>query len=324
MNRDHMKRGKGLRVALATGLVSFAGVAIGCGGTGGGGAEEGQDPYVPPATLGSIAVNIANKDLDVSDTSGFSVVVRDANGNGIPLTRITCDSEDGVAIIEPSKGSEITDAGGAMSGTLGCEKPGSYLFGCRLPVGGNKRQFVTVVCSPPIPDGFNGFPGAGGGTLGGGGGSTSTPGVSVTGVAVIENGESGFTVDTVQGSCGSGADITSEPYTDSLIRFTVSNETDQRITFTSYSYSIDGVFESGDIGIASGAVVEPNSSDKSLQAFFTDAGGGQKTFIGSSAAIGAIGPTTVTVTLTGTGGAGRTVRASASFSVSFGDYNNCE
>jgi hypothetical protein len=327
MNIEQMKLGRGIKVGLTMGLVSFAGLLVGCGGTGGGGSgqgEAGQDPYVPPSTLGSIAINVTNKELDVSDTSGFSVVVRDSGGNGIPLTRISCDSEEGVAIIEPSKGSEITDASGAMSGTLGCEKPGSYLFGCRLPVGGNKRQFVTVVCSPPIPDGFNGFPGAGGGTLGGGGGSTSTPGVSVTGVAVIENGESGFTVDTVQGSCGSGADITSEPYTDSLIRFTVSNETDQRITFTSYSYSIDGVFESGDIGIASGAVVEPNSSDKSLQAFFTDAGGGQKTFIGSSAAIGAIGPTTVTVTLTGTGGAGRTVRASASFSVSFGDYNNCE
>ena len=104
----------------------------------------------------------------------------------------------------------------------------------------------------------------------------------------------------------------------------MSNETDQRITFTSYSYSIDGVFESGDIGIASGAVVEPDSTGNSIQAFFTDAAAGQKTFIGSSTAIGTLGPTTVTVTLTGTGGAGRTVRASASFSVSFGDYNNCD
>ena len=129
MKKIEMKRKEYLRVALAAGLVSFAGMVVGCGGTGGGGSEQGgpgQDPYVPPANLGTIAVNVNNKDLDVSDTSGFSVVVRDSNGNGIPLTRISCDSEEGVAIIEPSKGSEITDASGAMSGTLGCEKPGSY------------------------------------------------------------------------------------------------------------------------------------------------------------------------------------------------------
>jgi hypothetical protein len=299
---------------------------LGCGGTGGGGSghgDPGQDPYVPPATLGSITVNVGDKDLGVADTSGFSVVIKDSNGDGIPLTRVTCDSEEGVAIIEPSNGSEITDASGAISGTVGCEKPGSYLFGCRLPVGGNKRQFVTITCRPPVPDGFHGFSGAGGGGLGGGGGSGAPPGLSIVSVVLNELDKDVSTVDTQAGTCGSGTDITAEPYSDTLIKFTVNNETDQRITFSSYSYSIDGVFESGDIGISGTLVAEPGAASTELQAFFTDAADGQKTFIGSSAAIGSLGPTTVSVTLRGTNGVGQVVRASAEFSVSFNNYNNC-
>jgi hypothetical protein len=313
---------KGLQVAVAAGIFSTAPLLSGCGGTGGGGSDQGGDPYVPPASLGSISVNVVNKDLPVSDTSGFSVVVRDSNGSGIPMTRITCDSEDGIALIEPTKGSEITDEGGSISGTIGCEKPGSYLFGCRLPIGGNKRQFVTIICRPPVPDGFNGFPGAGGGGLGGGG-SSSTPGVSITGVIITENDNDVITIDTQQGTCGTGTSATVEPYSDTAIRFKVTNETDQRITFTSYSYSIDGVFESGNIGLTTGSVVEPGTSDTELQSLFADAADGQKTFIGSSAAIGSLGPTNVTVTLRGTNGLGVVVRASASFAVSFNNYNNC-
>ncbi|NDC38167.1 MAG: hypothetical protein EBZ48_08960 [Proteobacteria bacterium] len=314
----------GFRLAIAAGVVSAGGILIGCGSTGGGGSDgSGNDPYVPPTTLGSISVRVNDKDLGVSETSGFSVVVKDSGGNGIPLTRITCDSEEGVALVEPTKGSEITDASGAISGTVGCEKPGSYLFGCRLPVGGNKRQFVTITCRPPIPSGFNGFPGAGGGGLGGGGGSSSTPGVSITAVTVSELEKDVLTVDTLAGVCGSGTEITAEPYSDTLIKFRVSNETDQRITFNSYSYSIDGVFESSDISVTGTLVAEPGAEGIDIQAFFADAAEGQKTFIGSSTAIGAIGPTSVSVTLRGTNGLGQVVRTSAAFSVSFNNYNNC-
>lgn len=317
---------QGFKIAIVIGVLSSGGLLIGCGGTGGGGSghgEPGQDPYVPPATLGSVSLNVSDTDLNVAETSGFSVVIRDANGNGIPLTQATCDSEEGVAIIEPSNGSEITDAGGAISGTIGCEKPGSYLFGCRMPVGGNKRKFVTITCRPPVPDGFTGFRGAGGGTLGGGGGSGATPGVSITTVVLNELDKDVVGVDTQADVCGTGTDTTAEPYSDTTIKFTVKNETDQRITFSSYSYSIDGVFESGDIALSGTLVAEPGADATQLHALFTDGAGGQKTFIGSSVAIGSLGPTTVSVTLQGTSSAGRTVRATAAFGASFNDYNNC-
>ena len=324
-----------MKVAVSAVFVLGVAVISGCGGGGqtdGGGAGSGdtsETPYIPD-NLGSLSLQVLDTDMQVSEISGFVARVVDAQGQGIPLTRITCDSEEGVAIVEPTSGSELTDAGGAISGKVGCTNPGSYLFGCRLPVGGNKRKFVTVVCRGPIPTGFGGFPGAGGGGLGGGSsgdddggtGGTDTSGITLTGINLFEAGSETISIDTVGGVCGTAPDLTPEPYTDTLIRFTVANNTNQSITFSSYSFSVNG-FESGDIPFIGTNIIGSKKS-VTLNSILASGAGGNKTFIGASSAIGTPGVLNVTVTLVGENDAGQTVSISGIAVASFLNYNRCE
>jgi hypothetical protein len=99
------------------------------------------------------------------------VVATDPQGNPLQYTRIFCESEHGIAILEPSNGGvafEHTNAEGMMSGVLGGLTPGSYILECRAPVGLNLVARTQLVVTGEVPPGFDGWPGAAGGNLGGG------------------------------------------------------------------------------------------------------------------------------------------------------------
>ena len=138
-----VEKGRVLKLIVA----ALAGGALfslaGCGGTDGGKAgDETYDgtSYVDTDdSAGGLTLVVNDTDLNVAGMSGFFVRVVDRNGAAVPNIEIACDTESGLALIEPSTGYEMTDSNGQMSGKVGCELPGSYLIGCRLPVGAGQR-----------------------------------------------------------------------------------------------------------------------------------------------------------------------------------------
>lgn len=159
---------------------TLAGCLGGQGSTDGGSGADGNfqdDVFVSDeSTTGGMRLEIAESSIAVGDTSEFLVFVRDEQQQPVPNINVICDSEGGVAILEPSTGYALTNSRGAMSGVIGCEAPGSFQLVCRLSVGANRRQFASVRCTGDTPSDFEGFPGAGGGGLGGGSVKTASNG----------------------------------------------------------------------------------------------------------------------------------------------------
>jgi hypothetical protein len=166
-----MKNRKLMQLVLCV-TATLAGCLGGQGSTDGGSGADGDfqdDIFVSDeSTTGGMRLEIAESSIAVGDTSEFLVFVRDEQQQPVPNINVICDSEGGVAILEPSTGYALTNGRGAMSGVIGCEAPGSFQLVCRLSVGANRRQFASVRCTGDTPSDFEGFPGAGGGGLGGG------------------------------------------------------------------------------------------------------------------------------------------------------------
>lgn len=154
----------------------LAGACAGCMGgqgstDGGSGDDHGMsdDTFVSDDdTTGTIRVGVEDSTMEVGNTSTFTVRVANAQQQPVANINVACDSEEGVAILEPQRGFELTNSDGVMSGVIGCAAPGSFQLVCRLAVGANRRAFVSVRCTGDVPSGFGGFPGAAGGGLGGG------------------------------------------------------------------------------------------------------------------------------------------------------------
>ncbi len=329
----------GTKAFLLVGVAGLLTSCLGGGDTDGGkaGDETFDGSQFVGEGAGTIDVVVTETQLQVSDVSGFRVRIRDASGRPVPLTRVSCDSELGVAIIEPNTGVEITDANGEISGVLGCAAPGSYQFGCRMPIAGSKRDFETIRCAGPVPSGFDGFDGAGGGTLGTGGagdfddggtsGNDNENGITITSVKLSDRGSTATTtssIDTSQNGDCDNDNTTSdpEPFFDTQISFTVQNNSNSTITFSSYRYSISGVVNSGSLAFTSSPLVEPGKVT-TLTSLFAKASGGSKFFYDSDVAIGSIGFKNITVTLIGVNDSGEEVRITGRTVASFDNYDNC-
>jgi hypothetical protein len=298
---------------------------------------------------GDITLSVVNASMDVSDTSGFGVKVVDAQGRPVSGIKISCDSEDGVAIIEPTTGSETTDSSGNISGVIGCQTPGSYQFACRLPVGGNQRELVTIRCAGPVPTGFDGFPGAGGGGLGGGSDNNDNDSLRITDMLVIDNGEIAsdpasvvsFSVDVVQGNCaatvGAGTPAPTpdpEPFFDTVIAVKVENNTNQTVTCSSAEYSVAGAgalansgtsFVSDSLSLLGDAAVDGSGDTNVMRFLAFDVVSGAKRFAGSSTDIpDGYGFKSVTVTLNCENDDGEEITLEATQTLSFDNFNRCD
>ena len=341
-----------IRTYLASALLLAAPVfVLGCNGSTDGGSAgtedfSGSQFVATDDQTGSISVEVNSDLMQVSETSGFNVQVRDAAGAPVVNIPISCDSEEGVAILEPTTGRESTDSDGHISGVIGCEAPGSYLFGCRLPLGANKRKFVTIRCSGPVPAGFSGFPGSSGGSLGGGTpnngdggpGGTGTGGLSAATVellTVVSSDAASTGLDTTAGLCGQDDPATAtdertpEPFTDDLVRITINNNSNQTVRFGSYTYSVDnanasgGQFNSGPISIDldKGGIASGDSG--SFTVLFVDANNGGKRFQGATGNISFAGFRNVTFRIVGQNDLGEEVTVTARIAISFDNFNNC-
>ena len=340
---------KKFKLLIAVSLTAALGLISCSGGDTDGGKAGDQDfhgtEFIPTEdNSGSIELEVKQEDLSVAETSGFFVHVKDSAGADVPDVTIACDSEKGVAIVEPTTGKEITDSGGRISGIIGCAAPGSYLFGCRAPVGANIRKFVTIRCSGPVPTGFDGFSGSAGGGLGTGGsdvdddagpGGTNTDGVRLSVITVNDTGAvdtTGSQIDVIQGTCGSGTSITAETFGDTFIDMTVINNTNSDVRFTSFKYTIPGVGTSGSISFIGESTASADGGQAQLSALVFSAVGTSSTsdkyIIKSGGSSNIAIPSTTAVknvkfTLFGTTSAGESIQVTASTALSFGNYNHC-
>lgn len=359
------KRFAGL-IAEGICLVAIALALASCVGDTDGGSAADEDfsgtQFVDSdANVGGLTLNVNSTDVEVAGTTNFNVVVTNQAGQPVPQVRVSCDTESGLAILEPNTGSELTDSFGNMSGVLGCEVPGSLQIGCRLPIGANKRKFQTIHCTGAVPDGFTGFGGqtAGGGLGGGvntddsgGIGGTDTEGVRITAVEFLDGGilsesaASTTSIDIRAFECGSACSITDnsddctvEPFFDTYLRVSIVNNTNQTIRFTGLRYRIPEArgagtssFTSNTLSLIGEATAAPEGGTTTVLSLFMDAvnptnaltSNGDKVFFGESFHIpDDFGFRNVSVTLVGTNGSGEAVQISGSTAVSFDDFNKC-
>jgi hypothetical protein len=283
-----------IEALCVVGLLAF----VGCqGNTDGGSAaspDYSDDVFTgDESSTGSIRVEVTQSQINVGDTAGFKVYVQDSKGLPVPFTRVVCDSEQGIALIEPTTGYELTNGEGVMSGRIGCAAPGSFQMVCRLSIGANRRQFVSVACTGDIPSGFTGFPGAGGGGLGGGTQIGDNGEVRITNAGFDDDGTfdnssvpSDASVDITQTADCDGVATTSdvEPFYDTYAVLQVENNLEERVTLLYIECSVTGVdgttntADCGTIGLtrSSDVVLEANNDSTIIQVPVFKAHGGGK------------------------------------------------
>lgn len=334
------KYNHGLRDLVA--LLALAGFAVGC--TGGGDTDGGSaadedfagEEFVDDASAGSIDLVITNTSVAVGQTTGFRVTVTDASGGPARQIPIYCDTEEGVAVIEPTTGRETTDSSGSISGIFGCERPGSFQVACRLPIGGNKRDFEDILCTGAVPAGFTGFPGAAGGGLGGGvsvqdpddpngspGGGNLDNSVVVSDLDIYDVGSDPvFSIDSIQEpDCdGDSETVDPEPFVENAFTATIENDANQRVTFNTYQITVPGVYTSAQFPIK--VEVDGNGGRAGISGLITTEN--PKVFFGSSSGLTSFdGPRTFRFTFRGTAEGGDAVTLTASVTVNITNINNC-
>lgn len=343
-----LKRRFGFQVVLAASIVVLWGCLGGQGSTdGGSGADNNSRGSVfvaDESTTGSIDVEVEEASIAVGDTSGFFVRVQNTREQGVSNINIACDSEAGVAIIEPQTGYELTNSSGVMSGVIGCERPGSFQLVCRLTVGANRRKFVSVRCTGDIPSGFQGFPGAAGGGLGGGAQNNDDGDVRIVSAGFVDDGSAlvdtvatSESIDIVQDSdcdnLGTTADV--EPFFVTYVKLKVQNNLAERVRFSYLQYSVSNVdgngteFTSKRFGITQEADSSLSSdSGGSTTIFvpvFTPYGGGK--YVGDPLGVGIqitnSSLQTVSFSLVGETASGDPVEVTAQTTASFGNVNRC-
>jgi hypothetical protein len=245
---------------------------------------------------------------------------------------VVCDSEDGLALIEPTSGRALTNGNGVMSGQVGCERPGSFQMVCRLTVGANRRKFAGVRCSG---SGFVDFPDSGGGGLGGGVAEGADGAVQITTASLVDESGSESTSNQVDVSMTTDCDgdaTTSdvEPFTDTYAKVNLTNNFSEQVVFKRLSFSVNNLdgagngFESSGAGVtgvaaASGGTVEILAPI--FRAYGTGKYAGNPT--GNGVQIGSVGFRNVTINVFGTTVSGKEVQVSSQLSAVFGNYNRC-
>ncbi len=336
-------------LALAS-LLALTGVGClgGSGSTDGGAAKDpgySDDVFVSSdGTTGTIKVEVENTELPVGESTGFTVTAKNADGQPVKQINVACDSEKGIAILEPQKGYELTNSNGVMSGRIACALPGSFQFVCRLAIGANRRQFVGVKCTGDVPAGFEGFPGAAGGGLGGGVQTSDSGDIVVRDAWFQDDGEDTSTTTTHSASiditqtadCDAKADTRDpEPFYDTYVYLKVENGLTEQVRFSTLSYTfrnVDGAgtdFTSKELGLTADAdsAVAANGGTKLIfMPVFKAFGGGK--FVGDPSGFGIqltqSALKTVSFTLRGETASGKEVTLTARITGSFGNFNRCD
>ncbi|WKZ57932.1 MAG: hypothetical protein QY326_04495 [Bdellovibrionota bacterium] len=325
--------------AFGAGFVGALAISLytaGCnsGNTSGGDEDfSGSEFVAGEDTAGRISVEINEERLPVAETTGFHAYVRNQDDQPVANVRVTCATEIGLALVEPTTSVEITDGAGQISGRIGCAAPGSFRLGCRLPGGANFREFKTIVCTGEAPAGFDGFAGAPQGGLGSGGVADPDDGdVRITSAVLVDGPSEGSSVDVIGISdCDGDVDTDDpEPFYDTSIKILVKNTTDRAVTLTSLTYRVPNASGSGTAAYVSSPLAflgnreVPAEGEATVTTLFANASGGEKFFTGRSTAIpSSLGFRSITITVRGVDGNGREFEVDGSTVGSFGNFNRC-
>ena len=157
-----MRETRKLSLSLISSLLFFTLFLSACGGGGDTDGEsavsdlQGANPGFGSDGAAGSTIRISVDDrFPVGTTTGYLVELRDPNGLPLAGVRVICESEDGIAILEPiapqGVSFESTDGNGTISGVIGGEFPGSYIFECRADGGFNLAQQVSIVITGSSP-----------------------------------------------------------------------------------------------------------------------------------------------------------------------------
>jgi hypothetical protein len=335
-------------------LLVLGALLFGCGGSTTTGGEEdfsGSQFVSTDESTGSFELEVLDETIQVGQTGGFFARIKGESGQPVESRRVICDTESGLALVEPTTGSFLTNSQGESSGRLGCENPGSFMLACFL---GNKRAFSQIKCVGDLPEGFEGFEGAGGGTLGGGvvdpdnggpglGENPAPDRLRIGNIQVIPiTGEPDTVpeVDLRADLCNNDTpadpkDDFVEPFGDDEVQITAVNNTPYFIRYTSFSYVVErGMtggrdFQSPKIALngASDPTTEGGRTVVLASKMFTSVNGRKAYADGQLIPLGGNENgddlKNVKVTIFGTTSTGLEVQTSASFVVSFDNFNYC-
>jgi hypothetical protein len=346
-----MKQGRKLVVGLFGLAITGGFIACQSGDTDGGpAADEGFPNQVfvaDESNTGSVRiVQSGGARLPVGEIAGFFVEVKRNDGAGLANVQVRCDTERGLALIDPTTGFELTNSEGVMSAKIGCSAPGSFQLLCSTSIGGNRRDFAEYICEGDIPEGFDGFSGAGGGGLGAGVlGATGTPASGIGGAdgsnalrinkidfydEGVTTGDGTLSIDVVQGVCGDGASTpTPEKFFDTSVALTVQNRSNQTIRVNEVRYRVTdatasgGNFRSGALQVI-GDIVVPAGGETRLIVLVFEADGGAKSFFQNQTISSSLGFRRVDFTVEGSSDLNEDTVATGGATVSFGNFNNCE
>lgn len=332
-----------LSVVVAASLVGIG--FIGCGGGNTDGGTQSFDDQIfvgNDSTVGRVELTVGSPSVSVGGTTTFNASALDSTGAPIRGLRMVCESEGGVRILEPvvagtpPRSFQMTNANGSVDGIIGCQDAGTYQFGCRMAVGGNRRKFVEVRCTGERPNGFGGFVGSAGGNLGGGSTNPNSQNanIRITGIRFTPLNSGGTSsnsnqVDVVRGSCITCSDLSQqlESFSDDYVTLTVKSSSSTRVSLTGVRYEVAGIGKSeilpvtAELSASSGG----GDSETTLSVLVFRAAPPFKEFIiGSGREISDdTGFKGVTFTVFGETALGKQVSASGSTTLAFQDYNYC-
>ncbi len=323
-----------LRLILASLALTTFGVLSACGGGGTGTTTDNGTQFVSNGGSGSkisLYLEKGGKDIPTAGQVKFQVSAVDPQGNPLDNIRIFCETEHGIAIIEPTKGGvafEHTSSSGIMSGVVGGLTPGSFLMECRGPQGFNLVARETFRVVGDIPEGFSGFPGAAGGNLGGGVFTDPlTEQVVLTQIEFITVGRdgserSGFIDNNGIADCDvntPGNQV--EPFGPDQYSITVENNFDQRVSISSVEYVVDLRPVQVTSLLELGGLVVNGNSQVELTGVFTDIAS-EKLFVGTNIPVPS-GTYNIEFTVRGSTVAGESFTQTQSATVVFGPFNYC-
>lgn len=325
---------KFIRSLLVVAVAVAVFVACKQGDSDGGGNESTPGiQYVSDGGSGSRLTIEVDDEIAVGGTAHFLILATDPNGAPMQNLLITCDTEDGIAILEPvvrATGSttaaiEHTSARGGMSGVLAGERPGSFMIECRASFGTNLIVRKTLRITG---EGVATFAGSAGGGLGGGvvdDGDDDAEQVNFLDISFTD--VTGTTSQVAQidlsqiGNCdGDALTVDPEIFGEDGYNLSIKNNRSAAIQIDSVEFSISGIVTS--INQATQIVIPAGSSTAGLSGPFSFVNG-TKNYSGTNIPID-IGTENVVFTVTGSaldGSSPFTIRRSAVMTANH--YNNC-